>query len=143
VALVIAAISLTRTRKVASQQIELERITAELSAKQLEMLQAREAALSKAQIDVDLEGYGSDYNFIISNVGGAEARNVTFKIEGEDDPVVSSEYKDKIPIPSLRPGKSVQLMAALHSGSTFKYKVLVSWQNPDASTEQDEFFLTV
>ena len=143
VAVVIALVSLVRTRKVASQQIELERVTAELSAKQLDILNAEEKSLSKAQIDVELEGFDSDYHFIITNVGGAEARNVTFKIEGEENPLIESEYQDKIPIPSLRPGKSIQLIAALDIGSSSKYNAVVSWQDPDGSAQHDEFFLAL
>ena len=140
-AIVISAVSLIRTRRIASQQLELERITAELSAKQLQFLEAEETALSKAKIDVELEGYGSDYNLIVTNVGGAVARDVSFSIEGES-PVLDGEYKEKFPIRELRSGKSVSLCAALSMGSPSQYNVLVHWKNPDDSEEQDEILIT-
>lgn len=140
-AIVISALSLIRTRRTASQQLELEKITAELSAKQLKFLKAEESEHSKAKIEVELEGYGSDYNLIVTNVGGAVARDVSFVIEGES-PVLDGEYKEKFPIRELRPGKSVSLCAALSMGSPSQYNVLVHWKNPDDSEEQDEILIT-
>jgi len=137
----IAVISLARTHKVAERQLELQRIAADLSAKQLEILNAEESALSKAQIDVELERYEAGYRFVIRNVGGSEARDVNVAIEG-GNPVVESEYRNKIPITVLRPGKSVELLAARASRSADRYNVLVRWKNPDGSQEKDEQFVS-
>lgn len=90
VAVVISVVSLVRTRRTASQQLELEKITADLSAKQLQFLEAEEKMLSKAQIDAELEEYGTDYKLIITNVGGSVAYDVLFVIEG-DSPILNGE----------------------------------------------------
>ena len=142
-AVVVALVSLARTRKLNEKQVELQKITAELSKKQLELIQESEIALSVAQVDVELEGYGSDYQFIISNVGGAEAKNVDFVLNGDDSTLIKSEFKRKIPIHALRPGKSVELSASIFKGSPRSFNINVSWENPNGDIGNDKFLLSI
>ncbi|MEJ1465004.1 MAG: hypothetical protein RPU15_17310 [Candidatus Sedimenticola sp. (ex Thyasira tokunagai)] len=144
-AVAIAAISLVRTRRIAAKQLELQHVTAELSRKQLEIINSEEEAQTRALIDVELEGSGSNYKFVISNYGGAEAKDVHFHLggEGEGNPLVGSEYAHKIPIKSLKPGKSVTLIAALTLGSPAQFNTFVRWINPDGSEGREEYFVSV
>ena len=136
-AIIIAAVSMFRTRKVEAKNIELAQITANLATKQLQQIEQYEQNSSKAQIDVDLISDGNNSHFIITNIGGAEATNVYFGIEGASV-LVPSEHESKIPVSSLRPGKSIELLAAISQGTPPKFKALWRWNNPDGSTEKDE-----
>ncbi len=138
IAVFVSLLSLARTRKLGYQQLELEKKTAALSEKQLEMLEAEEQAKSVAEIDVELEGYGSDYRFLITNIGGSEARDVHFSIDGEGYPLVASQYAEKIPIPVLSPGKSVELLAPKTMGCASSYETRVHWLNPDGTQGRNQ-----
>ena len=142
-AILVAVVSLVRTRKIAAQQIELEKITAELSKKQLDILTSEELARSKAYIDVELEDFGNTHKFIVTNKGGAEATNVNFSIPGDGSPLVANEYTKKIPIKSLKPEKSVTLIAAISMGSPHEFNVFVSWNNPDGSQQNEKYLVSL
>ncbi len=142
-AALVAVVSLVRTRKIAAQQIELERATAELSKKQLAILNSEELERAKAYIDVKLEDFGNTHKFIITNTGGAEATNVHFSISGDGSPLVTNEYTKKIPIKSLKPEKSVTLIAAISMGSPHEFNVFVSWNNPDGSQQKEEYLVSL
>ena len=141
-AVIVASVSLYRTREIASQQLELERTTSELSRKQLEIIAAEEKALQKAHIDVELEGYGADWRFVITNNGAAEASDVNFYLEGEGNPLVANDYAEKIPIRALKPGKSISIYAALSMGVPRQYTTNVRWNNPDGTQDKDSYIVS-
>jgi hypothetical protein len=130
-AIIVSAVSLVRTRKIAAQQLELEKITAELSKKQLEeILKSNENAL-KASVEVELQSSGDNKNLIICNKGRAEAKNVSIKVLGDYDPTTKDDFDSKIPIKSLRPGKRVSLFASGAFGTPSRYDIEVTWDNPN------------
>ena len=137
-AVFVSVISLMRTRTIASQQLALEKRTADLAQKQLELIEAEEKAQSVAKIDVELVGSGSDYKFVIRNIGGVEAKDVRFSIDGNGYPLVASEYAEKIPISVLRPGKCVELLAPKTMACGSQYLTRVLWLNPDGTQGKDE-----
>jgi hypothetical protein len=145
IAAVISVVSLVRTRKVQEEQMRLGRVTAELSQRQLERLAQEDEEKSKAYIHVTLEKKGTDYRFWIRNQGRAKAKDVWVSLdsEGSDNPLVGSDYKNKIPIPFLNPGGEMSLIAAIHMGSSGKYKMSARWINEDQSQSSEEFFLSV
>lgn len=108
----------------------------------MELIQEKEITLSVAQVDVKLEGYGSDYQFIIRNVGGAEAKNINFALNGDDSNLIESEFKRKFPIPALRPRKSVELSVSIFM-SPRSFNTNVSWENPNGEIENDNFLLSI
>lgn len=146
VALVLSFLSLRRTSRVQEQQIRLHRKQEELTDLQLEALRRQaEAAnrpaptqLEKADVRIDLEQVGRDYNFIITNWGSGSARDVTFDLDlpaGSRSPLVSGDYDVKIPIPELAPGARVPLYAAITFGIGSAFPARWSWQNPDGSRQ--------
>jgi len=145
VAVVLSIISLVRTRKVQKEQIELQKITAELSRKQIQIIEREQAEQNKAKISVELVRFGNDYRFLISNVGYAKASNIHFDLDQDcqDNPLVQGDYETKIPIPSLNPGSSIELLAAISMGSAGRYHVLVRWDNPDGTQEEDRIFVAI
>lgn len=125
--------------------MRLERITAELSQRQLELLAREDEEKNKAYIHVALEKSGTDYRFWIRNKGRAKAKEVwvTLDSEGSENLLVGSEYKKKIPIPFLSPDGEVSLIAAINTGSSGKYKMSARWINEDQTQSRDEFFFSI
>lgn len=140
---VITAISLFRTRRISMQKIELERITANLSKKQLEMLHAEETERSKAHIDVELTKIDNSYKFVITNIGNSEAKNIHFHLEGNGNPLIPNEYAEKIPVKSLKPRKSVPLIANFTLATSTSFNTYLRWNNPDGSQEKEEYFVSI
>jgi hypothetical protein len=130
-AVIVSTISLFRTRRIAAQQLDLEKITAELSKKQLEKIIESEEDALKAFVEVDLHSSGTNNELVISNNGMAEAKNVSIRVLGDYDPTVRGDFESKIPIKSLRPGRSVSLLAASEFGTPSSFDIEVTWNNPD------------
>ena len=145
IAAVIATVSFIKTRKVQNEQIRLEKIIAELSSRQIEIIEQEKIEQNKAIIFVELVGIGGDYKFVISNLGNAKASNIHFELDKDcaDNPLVEGDYDTKIPVPSLNPGSMIELLTAISMGSSGKYHVLVRWDNPDGTQEEDRFFMAM
>ena len=135
---VVATVALLRTRR-------LDRITAELAAKQLELLNRADRERNQATLVAELVREGQQkFAFYISNPGDAMAHDVNFELlDCEASPLVKGDYEQKIPAPSIAPGGRIRLVAALHLSSPLTYQARVSWRNPDQTTASQEFFLAV
>lgn len=136
-AVVVSTISLIRTRKTADQQLHLEKITSELSKKQLEQILETEKQAEKAFIDLELYSVGSNNELSITNTSHAVAQDIQLKFIGEHDPTIQSDFDSKIPISSLRPGKNVTLIAVSEMGAPSSFEVEVTWKNPDGNVVSD------
>ena len=143
VAVVISAVALVRSRKIAEKQLELEQHQADLARKQLEQIAQQERQAELAAVDVQLEGYGTSYELIIQNLGQAEARNVDLEWTSEPPRFYDGDVDSKLPIRRLKPGSSLSMKIALHLGSPTYYEGKVSWCNADGSGETDEFALHI
>jgi hypothetical protein len=87
-AVVISTISLVRTRKLAKEQLELERVTAELSRLQIQNLEEDRESKTKPKFNVTLSKLGQSSFFYISNTGEGTAYEVNFElIDCEDSPL--------------------------------------------------------
>lgn len=125
--------------------MRLDKFSAEFSKRQLERMDQEDNEKRKANIQITLEQNGTDYRFWIRNQGRAKASDVwvTLVSNGSDNPIVGSEYKKKIPISFLNSGGEVSLTAAIHLGSSGKYKMSARWINEDQSQSNEEFFISV
>ena len=145
-AVILSITSLVRARKVQAKQLEFEAITAALAKKQLELLENEEKTNERAHVTGELVKVGrTDYRFVITNQGPAVAEHVTFEIDDSspDNPLVGNEAQRKLPHPSLQPGQSFTLIAALHMGSAMAYDTHLGWQNPDGTEEKKTLHLSV
>jgi hypothetical protein len=135
------------SRKISKESIELQRATAALSKKQLEILEREDKTQLKAKVKLDLVKEGSSsFKFYVENISDQDAKNVNFKLllkNEKDSPIIASQAKEKLPIPVLSPGSDVSLIAALHLGSPTAYNALVSWENPDGTKEEYETFVSL
>lgn len=135
-AIVISVVSLIRASRNQTKQLEFEAITAALAKRQLDLLEIKEQRREQAYVTAELVKVGrSGYRFVIMNQGVAVASDVTFGIDPKspDHPLVANECARKLPYPSLQPGHSFTLIAALSMDSAMSYNTQVKWKNPDGS----------
>ncbi|MCP4987535.1 MAG: hypothetical protein GY928_16210 [Colwellia sp.] len=142
-AIVISSVSLVRTRKLAKEQLELEKVTAELSQLQIENLAEEKANKNKPNFNVTLSKLGKSYYFYISNTGQGSAFNLNFElIDCEDSPLISSELDDKFPHPEMKNNSRIKLVAAIHMGSPRKYQVKLNWEDSDKKQFDETFWVS-
>ncbi len=138
----ISTVSLVRTRKLAKEQLELEKITAELSRLQIESIAEEKINKTKPKFNVSLTKMGKSYNFYISNTGQGSAYNLNFElVDCEDSPLVTSELLDMFPYQEMKPGSRIKLLASLNYNSPSKYQSKLSWED-ETSNKYEEIFWT-
>ena len=140
----ISTISLVRTRSLAKEQLELERVTAELSRLQIESITEQKKDKAKPKFNVSLTKLGKSYNFYISNTGQGSAYNVNFElIDCEDSPLFTSELIDIFPYQEMKPSSRIKLLASLHMNSPSKYQSKISWDDENGSKYEEIFWTTL
>lgn len=139
VSLVVAAVSLVCTRKVAQEQLRLEAITAELSRKQLEQLNAREAAEVIPQLDVSILRKQGDDRLVVANRGIATAFNVKCSLVDPAERLIYRE-QDLLPHPEIRTGNNIELGLVLHDGCP-PFHVHVTFDDGEGHPHSDDFHL--
>lgn len=81
ISVVIALVSLVRTRKVENEQLELQRITADLSRKQIRQLDEQDQLQNRADLRVRFEPKSqSDWIFVIENRGSGSAFSLKLEL---------------------------------------------------------------
>ena len=125
----------------------MQRATSKLAEKQLEILEREDKTNIEARVKLDLvkESKGN-YKFRLTNTSSQDAKNVNLKLllnKSSDDPIIQSEYNEKLPAKTLSPGSSISLIAALHLGSPTAYNAVVSWVNPDGSEVSYETYASL
>lgn len=140
----IALIAIAGNRRLQKEANDLQRATSELAKKQLTILEKEDYTSSSARVKLDLIKEGkSSFKFYLTNISEHDARNVELSLildNPPDDPIIKSEYDQKLPIPVLSPGSSVSLIAALHLGSPTAFNALVKWVNPNGQEESYETY---
>jgi hypothetical protein len=145
IALAISGLSMVRAHKVQKRQLEFEATTAALAKKRLELIEKEEKTQEQTIVTAELVKVGrSDYRFVIMNQGTTIASDVTFEIDqrSPDNPLAENECKRKLPYPSLQPGQSFTLIAALSTGSAMSYRTHLKWKNPDGSQGANDIYLS-
>jgi len=140
----IALLAMAGNRKLQKEANDLQRATSKLAEKQLEILDREDKSSGNARVKLDLvkEGKGQ-FKFYLTNIGEHDARNVDLNLildKPSDNPIIKSEYEQKLPVPVLSPGSSVSLIAALHLGSPTAYNAVVKWVNPSGKEESYETY---
>ena len=133
-------------RKLQREANDLQRATAELAKKQLELIALDQERRSKARLRLTLEQEGRDYYFLVTNIGEVPAQNVEVRLVLEnpsDSPLIAEEYAEKFPVKRLPPGGSVSLIAALAFGSPSAYEAVLKWTNPDGSSAEEDAYVPV
>jgi len=139
VAVVISAVALIRSRRNHAQLIELERVHAELSRKQLAEMEEQERQAQKAKLRCHMELQGNNNKFVITNTGQATATDIYFGLEenNEHNPLVHGDFEKKTPFPSLASGESFYLLAQIPlSVRQSAYSISLRWENEDGTQDR-------
>ncbi|WKW33925.1 hypothetical protein KIH13_09450 [Pseudomonas viridiflava] len=128
VAIIISTVTLVRTRKLASEQLALERITAELSGLQIKNLEENEKLKTKPQLNVAITKLGGSNYFIVSNTGRGSAFNVDFELIDCLASPLGSDVNHILPYSEMKPSSRFKLLASMYMGSPLKYQVKLTWQ---------------
>lgn len=141
-AVLISLVALIRGRKNSQKLIELEEIHAQLSRKQLEEYERKEADSLKASLTVNLQADGSSGKFLVENKGPAVAKKIYFSLneEGDHNPLVGGDFEKKIPYPQLNPGESYHFLASFPLAVTqMIYGVDLRWHTEDGVQHKKTF----
>lgn len=139
-AVTVSLVALQRSRQNHAQLLELEKVHAELSRRQIDEIDERKQEALKAKLAVRLEKGDKGYKFIITNQGQSTASNIYFGIEqgNEHNPLVRGDFEQKIPFPALAPNGSYYLLAHIPlSIRQLTYEISIRWNNPDGTQERE------
>jgi hypothetical protein len=146
-AAVISLVVWSGQRKLTRESNDLQRATAELAKKQLELLLREEKGKNTARLLLELiREDRSSFRFYIRNVSDVEARDVELELllpDPEHSPIVASEYAEKFPAKRMSPGSAISLIAALTLSSPTAYNALLRWTNPDGSRTEEETYVAL
>jgi len=146
IAALISLYTLREQRRLQRESNDLQRATAELAKKQLEVLVREDSEKTKARCKLDLVRDGKGFRFVITNISTVDAMNVGLRLilsKSSDSPIIESEGNEKLPAPKIAPGNSVSLIAALHMGSPTAYNAEVFWINPDGTEAIDRTYVSL
>ena len=129
-------------RKLQREANDLQRVTAELSRKQLQLIEEQEQSKFAAKLALSLTKDGKGYKLVLANKGEADALAVDLRPIGttiENNYLIASELEEKLPIKRLRSGEEVRFLAALSMGTPIVSEFHVSWHNADGTTGMEDF----
>jgi hypothetical protein len=133
-------------RKLQREANELQRFTAELSRKQLQLIKEQEQTRFAAKLSLSLVMDGKGYKLVLSNKSSADAIAVDLRPTGataQDSFLIKSDLEAKLPIKRLRAGEEVRFLAALHLGTPSVNHFHVTWQNADGTTAMEDFAVSL
>ena len=141
-AVFVSVYTLTQQRKLQKEANELQRSNADLAKRQMQQIEAQEAAAKIARLAVDIVQSRNSNRIRISNYGDCDAHEVDIQFELQSplhDPVVESDYKSKFPVKRLPGHTSVMLLANIHLNSPSSFDGYINWKNPDGTPMKEPF----
>jgi hypothetical protein len=144
IALVISLVTFNGQRRLQREANELQKTTAALSKRQLELIDEQERVKTEAKLSVSLSEDGRGHKLVIRSLGPADATDVEIQSLGttpEDVLLVKQEVDAKFPVRRLRPSEEIRMIAAVYLGSPLVFKLLLKWRNGDGSPCQEEYTL--
>jgi hypothetical protein len=133
-------------RKLQREANDLQRITADLSRKQLQLIKEQEQEKYSAKLSLSLVKEGKGYRLIVKNCSSVDAIAVDVRPTGktvENNFMIDSEVREKLPIKRLRGGEEVRFLAAVSLGTPIVSSFHVTWQNTDGSTAMEDFSVSL
>ncbi len=143
-ALVISLVTFSGQRRLQREANELQKTTAALSKRQLELIEEQERVNTEAKLSLSLVEDGRGHKLVLRNLGPAEATDVAIESLGtdsEDVLLVQQEVEAKFPLKRLRPSEEVRMIAAVYLGSPLVFKVRLRWRNGDGKQCEEEHSL--
>jgi hypothetical protein len=105
IAVIVSLVVWSGQRKLQREANDLQKVTAELSRKQLQLIKEQEERKITAQLGLSLVKDGKGYKLVLTNKGEADALAVDLRPTGstvEHNFLNASELQDKLPIKRLR-----------------------------------------
>jgi hypothetical protein len=142
IAIVVSVYTLSEQRKLQKESNKLQRVTADLAARQMKEMEEQEKQRNKTRLGVDLYSDRSVHRLRVSNLGSCDAFDVRLAIA--DRPPLRSminanELAQKFPVKRINPGNWVTLFCSVGLDSPPSLDGVVSWKNPDGTDSQEEF----
>ena len=130
IAIILATISLYRSKTTQNALLQYEKVQAELSNQPAAVSNTASAQSSNALIDVSIV----DGSLLISNDSTAIAKNVNLTFKNDNHNCILSAELAQLPLAQLKPNEQIRLVASYHTSSApKKIEVEVSWLNADGS----------
>ena len=146
IAVLVSLVVWNGQRRLQREANELQRVTSDLSKKQLQLINEQESAKHQAKLSLDLVRDGKSYRLILSNKSSADALAVDLRPTGtasEESFLIESELAEKFPHKRLRSGEQIRLIAAITLGSPLLSTFHVTWHNANGSTAMEEFTVSL
>lgn len=146
IAVLVSLLVWSGQRKLQREANDLQRITADLSRKQLQLIKEQEQGKFAASLSLSLVRDGKGYKLVLRNKSEVDALVVDLRPTKPtlgDSFLIESELKEKFPIKRLRGGDEVRLIAAVALGSPTVSEFHVTWQNADGSTAMEDFSVSL
>ena len=109
-------------------------------------MEDKQVMSEKADVEAAFGRIAGERRFVVQNVGEGVAREVDVTIEpvnGKNSPVIAGEHEKKFPLSKLEPGESESLVAIITPGTGLYFRARVRWQDPDGSTVEKVYDLSV
>ena len=129
-AVIIALVSLRRTHRVATRQLELQEAQAAFAKFQHEVLAKEQSTKQRADIRISIVERGRGHRLVIANVGGGPAQDVVFDLvlpDGTTSFLIDSEIDGLLPVTRLLPGQEVSMLIAPTMGTARHVLARVAW----------------
>jgi hypothetical protein len=141
-ALCISLVTVHAQRKLQREANDLQRATAELSRKQLELIERSEREGQVARVSLSLKSASPGYRLLVRNLGPADAHEIEVSCPAsqlESTLVSTQEVRDKCPIARLRASETASLMASLYLASPPTFNVTVRWKNSQGTQFEEDY----
>lgn len=139
-AIVVSLVSFLSTRKIAKEQLEIQRVTTELSKVQLKNLEEENKDKNYPKFNVTIKTSENNSFFCISNTGQGTAYDLDFELLNcLDSPLYDVEHK--LPYPEIKPGSCVKLNAFFTMQSPLKYEAKLTWEDTNGNSVSEKFWL--
>lgn len=143
-AFLLSAYATWKTIQFNSQQKSLMETQERLNQRLLEREDADSTTEKRADLGATFVKLGSSkYRLKIWNRGRAAARNVSIEFPEGNDCFIDSEIGDKFPLEALDTHQSVELVAAVHSGTKSKHTIKLCWADDFSSSNEKVVYPTL
>ncbi len=110
----------------------------------LQKEQAGSLGEKRAELGASLLKLGSSkYRVKVWNQGKCTARNVQIEFPDGNDLVIQQDIDKKFPLEALETHQSVELIAAVHTGTKAKHTIRLVWEDDHSDTNEKVVYLTL
>jgi hypothetical protein len=146
IAVIMSLVAWNGQRKIQREANDIQRATAKLAEKKLEILLREEKGKNAARLSLSLVRDGKNYRLVLKNISDVQATDIDIEPllqRKEDNPIIPSEYAGKFPLQKLPPGAEVGLHAVIFLSSPSAFNFRLSWKNPDGAAVVEEAFVSL